>query len=154
MQRLDAPGRTELRQSNADMLALPGLVAVALVAIVIRQLFVHPPSVVTLVVCGVAAVLDIPLGWFFLRNGAATLIVTAHDVTFSRPGNKHTPIQTLTRVPDSKLSFRVQSNGFVGGQPQYLLKLCDQATGKEIPASAFGRSRVRRACESQGWTFA
>jgi hypothetical protein len=35
----------------------------------------------------------------------------------------------------------------------YALKLRDNATGKEVYAGAFGRGKVRQACESQGWSF-
>ena len=35
----------------------------------------------------------------------------------------------------------------------YVLKLRDNATGKEVYAGAFGRRKVQQACESQGWSF-
>jgi hypothetical protein len=44
MGRLPARPPVQLRQSAANLLQLPVLFAVVLLAIVIRQLFVHPPS--------------------------------------------------------------------------------------------------------------
>jgi hypothetical protein len=35
----------------------------------------------------------------------------------------------------------------------YVLKLRDNATGKEVYAGAFGRRKVQQACQSQGWSF-
>lgn len=101
-----ARGRAELRQSTANVLQLPGLFAVVLLAIVIRQLFVHPPSTIILGVCAGLAALD------------------------------------------------TVANGPVGSEyTGYALKLRDNATGKEVYAGAFGRSKVQQACESQGWSF-
>lgn len=156
MQRVHAPGRTELHQSRSSVLALPGLIAVCLVAIVVRQFIGQPPSPTTLIVCGVAALLDVPIAIFCWRNGAASLIVTPTDITFVRQGTRDKPATTLSlaRAADSKLRFRLQSNGFVGGQPQYLLKLHDDGTGNELPVTTFGRRPVRQACEAQGWQFA
>jgi hypothetical protein len=46
------------------------------------------------------------------------------------------------------------ANGPVGSEyTGYALKLRDNATGQEIYAAAFGRRKVRQACESQGWSF-
>jgi hypothetical protein len=145
-----APGRSEIEQSAADAASLPILIAVVLVAIVVRQLFPPGPEPAVLYVCAAAAVLDVVFWRWAVRRGRATFVVTAQDITFARAGGA---TQVLHRVPDSKLSFRLKSNGFIGGQSQFLLKLRDDATGQEVPAGSFGRSKVRRACESQGWTF-
>jgi hypothetical protein len=54
----------------------------------------------------------------------------------------------------STLSFRVGANGPVGMQyTAYVLKLRDNATGKEVYAGAFGRRKVQQACQAQGWSF-
>ena len=150
-------GRAELRQSAANLLQLPILIAVALVAIVIRQLFVHPPSTIVLGVCAGLAVLDIVLAVYLLRNMGSTLVVTADDITFTRrrrPGKGPPPAQVIQRTAGSTLSFRMAANGPVGSQyTGYALKLRDNATGKEVYAGAFGRRKVQQACESQGWSF-
>lgn len=149
-------GRAELRESKADVLALPGLIVVVLIAIVARQFFAHPPNAVVFVVCAVVAVLDVALSWYVLRTGRATFTVTADDITFTpRPGTGAKPPapQVIRRTADSTLTFRLQSNGFIGGQAQYRLKLRDNATQQEVAATPFGRRKVRRACESQGWRF-
>lgn len=147
-----APGRTEIVQSSADVLGLPILGGVVLVAIVVRQVFPPGPDAVVMWVCAGVAVLDVWLALYLLRRERATFVVTAQDITFSRgPSGRSTHV--IERLPDSKLRFRLQSNGFVGSQPQYLLKLRDDATGSEVPATTFGRRKVRQACESQGWTF-
>jgi hypothetical protein len=65
-------GRAELRQSAANLLQFPGLLAVVLLAIVIRQLFVHPPSTIILGVCAGLAALDIVLAVYLLRNMGST----------------------------------------------------------------------------------
>ncbi len=52
-------GRVELRQSTANVLQGPILVAVVLLAVIIRQLFVHPPSTIILGVCAALMALDI-----------------------------------------------------------------------------------------------
>lgn len=151
-----AGGCTELRETRADVLAFPGFIVVVLLAIVIRQLFVHPPNAIIFAVCAVLAVLDIPFGWWLLRTGRATFAVTAGDITFTPrqgTGAKRLPPQVIRRAAGSTLSFRTQSAGFVGGQPMYRLKLRDDATGEEVAATSFGRREVRRACESQGWPF-
>jgi hypothetical protein len=154
MRQLTTPGRTQLLQSRRDVLALPIFLAIVILAVAVRQFFGRP-SVIVLAVCGGAFVLLIPLSRFIQRNGAATLIVTADDITFTRvrPGGKDAPEEVMQRAADSRLSFRLQSNGFVGNQPSYLLKLRDQATGKELPVTGLGRRPVRQACESQGWQF-
>jgi hypothetical protein len=151
-----APGRTEIVQSPQDVLGLPILVGVVLLAVVVRQLTPPGPNAVVLAVCAVAAVLDGVLVAYLLRRARATFVVTPDEITFTRwlgTGNGKGSTFTLDRTPGSKLRFRLQSNGFTGGQIQYLLKLRDDATGKEVPATSFGRRPVRRACESQGWTF-
>jgi hypothetical protein len=66
------------------LLSLPILIAVALLAVIIRQLFVHPPSAIILGVCAAAAALDIVLAAHLLRNMGSTLVVTADDITFTR----------------------------------------------------------------------
>lgn len=149
-------GRTELRETRADVLAFPGFIAVVLLAIVVRQLFVHPPSAIVFGVCAVLAILDIVFARYLLRAGRATFAVTPDDITFTpRPGTgaSHPPPQVIRRTAGSTLRFRLQQIGIVGGQVQYLLKLHDDATGEEVGPTAFGRRKVRRACESQGWPF-
>jgi len=148
-------GQTELRQSAANLLSLPILIAVALLAVIVRQLFVHPPSATVLGVCAVAAVLDIVLAVYLMRNMGSTLVVTAEDITFTRHRRRGpAPQQVIRRAADSALSFRVGANGPVGSEyTGYALKLRDNATGQEVYAGAFGRGKVRQACESQGWSF-
>ncbi|HUA41736.1 MAG TPA: hypothetical protein VMA32_09225 [Streptosporangiaceae bacterium] len=150
-------GRVELRQSTANMLQLPILFAVALVAVIIRQLFAHPPSAIVLGVSGVVMALDIVLAVYFLRNMGSTLVVTADDITFTRrlrPGKGSPPPQVIQRAAGTVLSFRMAANGPTGYEGTgYALKLRDNATGKEVFAGAFGRRKVQRACESQGWSF-
>jgi hypothetical protein len=150
-------GRAELRQSAANLLQFPGLVAVVLLAIVIRQLFVHPPSTIILGVCAGLAALDIVLAVYLLRNMGSTLVVTADDITFTRRhrrGKGPPSQQVIQRAAGSMLSFRMAANGPVGSEyTGYMLKLRDNATGKEVYAGAFGRRKVQRACESQGWSF-
>jgi hypothetical protein len=151
-------GQVELRQSAANALQLPLLVAVCLVAVFIRQLFVHPPSTIILGVCGGCAALDIVLAGYLLRNFKSALVVTADDITFTsgqRRGKGPPRQQVIQRAAGSVLSFRMAANGPVGSQyTGYALKLRDNATGKEVFAGAFGRRKVQRACESQGWSFA
>jgi hypothetical protein len=79
-----APSQIELRQSAANLLGLPILIAVCLVAVVVRELFVHPPSAIVLGVCAGAAALDIVLTAYLLRTMGSTLTVTADDITFTR----------------------------------------------------------------------
>ena len=150
-----SPGRVELRQSSPNLLALPILIAVALLAVIIRQLFVHPPSAIVLGVCAAAAVLDIVLAVYLSRNLGSTLVVTADDITFTRHRRRGpAPQQVIQRAAGSTLSFRVGANGPIGSQyTGYVLKLRDNATGKEVYAGAFGRRKVQQACESQGWSF-
>jgi hypothetical protein len=145
----------ELRQSAANLLGLPILIAVCLLAVIIRQLFVHPPSAIVFVICAGAAVLDMVLTVYFLRNMRSTLVVTADDITFTRRRRKDpAPQQVIQRVAGSTLTFRMAANGPVGSQyTGYALKLRDKATGKEVFAGAFGRRQVQQACESQGWSF-
>lgn len=151
-----SPGRVELRQSAANVLQLPILIAVALLAVVVRELVAGPFSATILGVCAVAGVLDIVLARYFLRTIASTLVVTADHITFTRRRNGYGPArqQVIRRTAGSTLSFRVSSNGPVGSDyTGYVLKLRDNATGAEVYAGAFGRSKVQRACESQGWPF-
>ena len=152
-----ARGPVELRQPAANLLQLPILFAVALLAMVIRQLFVHPPSTIILGVCAVLAALDIVLAVYLLRNMGSTLVVTAADITFTRRrrrGNGPPPQQVIRRAAGSMLSFRMAGNGPVGSEyTGYALKLRDNATGQEVYAGAFGRRKVQQACESQGWSF-
>jgi hypothetical protein len=149
-------GQLELRQSAANLLGLPILIAVCLLAVVVRQLFVHPPSAIVFGVCAAAAALDIVLAVYLLRNMGSTLVVTADDITFTRhPRRGPAPQQVIQRAAGSTLSFRVGANGIVGSQyTGYVLKLRDNATGKEVFAGAFGRRKVQQACEEQGWSFA
>jgi hypothetical protein len=150
-------GQVELRQPAANVLQLPGLIAVVLLAIVIRQLFVHPPSTIVLGVCAGLAALDIVLAVYLMRNMGSTLIVTADDITFTRRhrrGKGPPAQQVIQRAAGSMLSFRMAANGPVGSEyTGYALKLRDNATGKEVYAGAFGRRKVQQACESQGWSF-
>jgi hypothetical protein len=152
------PGRVVLRQSTTSALALPMLIAVVLVAIVISQLFAARPNPAVFAGCAGVAALDVLFGWYFLRQGGSTLVVTATEITFTRPhrgGLKSPPNRlVIERTPGSTLSFRSAPNGIVGSKyTGYALKLRDDATGNEVFAGAFGRGRVQRACESQGWTF-
>jgi hypothetical protein len=150
-----ARGQIELRQSAANLLSLPILIAVALLAAIIRQLFVHPPSAILLGACAAAAALDLVLAAYLLRNMGSTLVVTADDITFTRRRRRGPARQqVIQRAAGSTLSFRVGANGPVGSQyTGYVLKLRDNATGKEVYAGAFGRRKVQQACESQGWSF-
>jgi hypothetical protein len=150
-------GPVELRQSAANLLQLPVFFAVLLLAMAIRQLFVHPPSTIILGVCAGLTVLDIVLAVYLLRNMGSTLVVTTDDITFTRRrrrGQDPPPQQVIQRAAGSMLSFRMAGNGPVGPEyTGYALKLRDNATGKEVYAGAFGRRKVRQACESQGWSF-
>ena len=150
-------GRAELRQPAANLLQGPVLLAVVLLAAVIRELFVHPPSTIILGVCAGLAVLDIVLAVYSLSKIPSTLVVTADDITFTRRhrrGKGPPPQQVIQRAADSMLSFRMAANGPVGSEyTGYALKLRDNATGKEVYAGAFGRRKVQQACESQGWSF-
>jgi hypothetical protein len=146
----------ELRQSAYNLLGLPILIAVCLLAVIIRELFTHPISAIVLSVCAGAAALDTLLTLYFLRNMRSTLTVTADDITFTRRRRTGpAPQQVIHRATDSTLSFRTAANGPVGmDYTGYALKLRDNSTGKEVYAGAFGRQKVQQACESQGWTFA
>ena len=150
-----ARGQIELRQSAANLLGLPILIAVCLLAVIVRQLFVHPPSAIVLGVCAAAAALDIVLAVYLLRNMGSTLVVTADEITFTRRRRRGAaPRQVIQRAAGSTLSFRVGANGPVGLQyTGYVLKLRDTATGNEVYAGAFGRRKVQQACQAQGWSF-
>ena len=145
----------ELRQSVANMLGLPILIALCVLAIVVRQLFGSPPSAIVLGVCAAVAALDVVLAGYLLRNLGSTLVVTADDITFARhPRRGPAPPQVIRHTAGSTLSFRVAANGPVGSQyTGYALKLRDNSTGQEVYAGAFGRRKVQQACESQGWSF-
>jgi hypothetical protein len=149
-----ARGQIELQQSAANLLSLPILIAVCVVAVAVRQLF-GDPSAIVLYVCAAAAALDIVLTVYLLRNMGATLVVTPDDITFTRHRRKGpAPQQVIQRAPGSTLTFRVGANGPIGADyTGYVLKLRDKATGKEVYAGAFGRRKVQQACESQGWSF-
>ena len=149
-----AQGQIELRQSAANMLGLPILIAVCVLAVAVRQLF-GQPSAIVLGVCAAAAALDVALAVYLLRNMGSTLTVTADDITFTRhPRRGPAPQQVIQRTAGSTLSFRVGANGPVGSQyTGYVLKLRDNATGKEVYAGAFGRRKVQQACQAQGWSF-
>ena len=150
-------GRVELQQSAPNVLALPILIAVALLAVIIRLLFTPGGSTIIVGVSGVLLVLDVVFAAYCLRNLGSTLVVTADDITVSRgrPDGKRPPRQqVIQRTDGSKLSFRVARNGPMGGDyTAYILKLRDNATGKEVYAGAFGRRKIQQACESQGWSF-
>jgi hypothetical protein len=145
----------ELRQSAGNLLGLPILIGVCLLAVIIRELFGHPPSAIALEVCAGGMALDIVVAVYFIRFMGSTLVVTADDITFTQRRRKGSdPQHVIQRTADSTLSFRVGANGPIGSQyTGYVLKLRDNATGNEVFASAFGRSKVQQACESQGWTF-
>lgn len=150
-----------LRQTRTGALATPAfmvpvLIALVLIAVVVRQLFVHPPSTTVFGVCAVAAVLDAALAWSVLRSGAATFVVTPSDITFTPQKvtrNKRPVPQVIRRTDGSTLSFLPQDHGIIGDHAQSTLKLRDDATGEEVAATIFGRHKVQRACESQGWPF-
>lgn len=150
-------GRVELRQSITNVLQGPILVAVVLLAIVIRQQFAHPPSRTILGVCVGLAVLDIVFAVYCLRNIGSALVVTPADITFTkrrREGEGSPPQQVIQRAAGSVLSFRMAANGIRGSEyTGYALKLRDNVTGGEVYAGAFGRRKVQQACESQGWSF-
>jgi hypothetical protein len=104
----------------------------------------------------VLAVLDVFFARFLLRTGRATFAVTPGDITFTpRPGTgaQRPPPQIIRRTTGSTLSFRPQSAGFTASQRMYRLKLRDDATEEDVSATPFGRRKVRRACEAQGWSF-
>jgi len=153
----DAPGRVELQQSTGNLLGLPILIAVVLVAIVVSQFAHGSVSATVLAVCGAVAVLDLALAAYCLRNLGTVLVVTPDEITFTRrPGSstKHFASSVIQRTDGSSLSFRTARNGPFGSQHTgYVLKLHDNATGQEVFAGALGRDRVKQACESQGWTF-
>jgi hypothetical protein len=152
-----AAGRTMLRETRADVLAFPGFIAVVMIVAFIRVLTARHPQTAAIVICVALLLADIFLFWYLPRTGRASFVVTADDITFTpRQGRGHQGArpQVLHRSPGTTtLSFHLQDNGFVGTQQVYRLKLRDDATGNEIAATPFGRVKVRRACESQGWTF-
>jgi hypothetical protein len=141
-----------LEQSSGNLLGLPLLVAVVLVAIVVSALAHGSPNPVVLGVCAGAAVLDGLFAAYVLRNLGATLVVTPDEITFRRHGN----VAVINRAEASRLRFRTARNGPMGSQyTGYTLKLRDDATGQEVFVGTFGgRRRVQQACEAQGWSFA
>ena len=146
-----------LRQSAANVLGLPILVAVVVIAVVTSEL-VRGPSPVVLGVCGTALLLNAVLVRYLLRNMIATLTVTPDAITFVRhresTGKGPAPAQAIQRVADSKLTFRTGRNGPMGSPyTGYVLKLRDTATGQEVFAGAFRRRQVQQACEARGWRF-
>jgi hypothetical protein len=153
-----AGDHARLREIRTDVFASPAFGPVVLIAVVVRQLFVHPPSVIVFGVCAVLALLDVGFAWYLLRVGGAIFSVTPTEITFTaRPiahaHGKRPPPQVIRRTGGSTLSFRVQDKGIAGDQAQSLLKLRDDVTGQEVAATVFGHRQVRRACESQGWRF-
>jgi hypothetical protein len=155
MQTVQEQGRTTLSQSRRDILVGPAFVLVCVLAVVIREFIPPPASPVALAICGGVVLLDIFFAGYVQRNGLATMIVTHDLITLERAGNtlNNTPVRTMQHAPNSALTFKTVSNGFIGGQFSYMLKLRDTATGTEMPVNAFGRRPVRQACESQGWKF-
>ena len=149
--------RVDLRQSKSNALQLPIFIGVVVIAIVVRQFFGTAPSPIVMGICAAAVILDLVFASYLLRN-TGSLVVTPDDVTFTRHqrdgGQGGGPLQVIQRVAGSTLSFRVARNGPFGSKyTGYALKLRDNATGDEVFAGAFGRSRVQQACESQGWSF-
>jgi hypothetical protein len=155
MQMTTKLGRTELQQSRTDVLALPIFIGVILLAVLVRQFIPPDPSPIVLAVCGVCVALDVWLARWLQHRGAATMVVTADQISVVPPGaaGSDAAPQVLNRTPDTTLSFRLQRNGFVGNQITYLLKLHDNATGAELSVTTFGKRNVRRACEAQHWQF-
>jgi hypothetical protein len=143
--------RIVLRESMANALQFPVLIAIVLLAVALRVQ--GSQTSVVYIVCSVGAVLDLLLVRYVLRN-RASLAVTQDDITFSRRQDGGAPQQVIHRVDGSTLSFRTAANGPVGSKyTGYVLKLRDNATGHEVFAGAFGRQKVQQACESQGWLF-
>ena len=148
--------QVELRQPTWSVLQLPILIAVCLVAVVLRV--EGDQTTVTYIICAAGAVLNVLLTIYLLNNTRGRLVVTPNDIMFSRElrpnAKKAAPQQVIHRVDGSTLSFRVASNGPVGSTyTGYILKLRDNATGHEVYAGAFGQRKVQQACESQGWSF-
>jgi hypothetical protein len=141
--------RVELRQSTANLLQFPLFIAIILIAVALRV--EGAQSTVVYIICAGGAVLDVVFARYLLRN-RARLIVTPDEISFSR--GKGSAGQIIRRVDGSSLSFRVAANGPVGSKyTGYVLKLRDNVTGREVFAGDFGRGKVRKACESQGWSF-
>jgi len=149
-------GRVELQQSTSNLLTLPIFIGVVLGAVVISQFAHGHVSASVLGVCGAAAVLDVLMALYFMRNLGSTLVVTPDDITFTRRQGRRPPSHfAIKRTDGSTLSFRVAANGPIGSKyTGYILKLRDNASGDEVFAGAFGRKRVQQACEAQGWSFA
>jgi hypothetical protein len=149
-------GRIELRQTTSNQLGLPLLIGAALVAIVVSQFAHGDASPTVLGVCAGAAVLDVLLALYLMRNLRSDLVVTRDDITFTRRQGKRPPSRfVISRTDHSTLTFRASRNGPMGSKyTGYTLKLRDTATGDEVIVGAFGRKRVQQACESLGWSFA
>lgn len=155
MKTLTEPGRTTLTQSPQDVIALPIFLGVVLAAVIIRQFAPPPANVIVVSVTGALLVLDVAFAVYLKRSGAAMLVVTPDDITFTREKKSaNFEPATLHRTPQTTLAFRLQSNGFIGNQINYSLKLRDTSTGSEMNVKTFGKRPVRRACEAQGWPFA
>jgi hypothetical protein len=155
MPKIVSPGRYELRESRADVLAPPILIAVCVLAVVVRVLFNDRPSATVLGVCLGIGVLDGLLAWYLLRTGKATLVVTPGTITYTpRQGraSSHGAPQIIQRTAESRLSFYTTQDGDAA-VPTGFLHLRDDATGSQISVQLFNRWAVRRACETQGWPF-
>lgn len=100
------------------MLQLPILIAVVLLAVVLRV--EGEQATVVYVVCAGAAALDVVLARYLLRNGRARLVITRDDITYTNGrasnGKAAAPEQVIHRVDGSTLSFRVAANGPVGSK--------------------------------------
>ena len=145
------PGSVELRQSPTNALQLPILIAVVILALFISDV-ARGGTLTILAICVVSTALDLWLAWWLLRRDRAVLVITPDEITWTRGRD---PRRVISRVPDSKLSFRMAANGPFGSEHTgYALMLRDEATGKEVFGAAFGRTQIQKACESQGWTFA
>ena len=94
----ETPGRVELQQSNSNTLSLPILIVIVVAALVISDV-ARGPSVVLLVICGVALALNALFVRYLLRNSRGLLVVTPDEITFSRqvvsPGKRPAPQQVI-----------------------------------------------------------
>lgn len=150
-----APGRYELRESRADVLAGPILIAVVLLAVVIRVLFTDRPSATVLAVCLGIALLDGVLAWYLLETGKASFVVTPDEITYTPRQGRFAgkgPSQVIQRTADSSLSFYVKQD-FSSDISSGVLYLRDDATSEQISVQLFNRWSVRHACEAEGWPF-
>lgn len=150
-----APGRYELRESRADVLALPILIAVVLLAVIVRDRFAHRPSATVLGICLGIALLDGVLAWYVLQTGKASLVVTPDEITYTPRQGRFAgigPSQVIQRTAEGRLSFYVKHD-FSSYISSGVLYLRDDATGKQISVQLFNRWSVRHACEAEGWPF-